>query len=302
MEYHLDYRVTLSEKSDFKSLYGWSLQEIDEDGEKHGRDYIPWNWTIYFTATKFIYSHSASLGSRYGKKDGDEEATQFAESEFIRADLRPGAYHEDPRWAAQFSMLGTKRTITTIGLYISPISEPHEPETCRVWGGLSYTANSGFRDDTGEDTLQIYMVVTPERFSRYAARVKAGDFDFATVALNNVKGLYSEWTPDIVTNKFKVLTKLIDHKVEIATDATIQPPELGKVEHSELAFYTERKVRSVNPTVTDAEDVEPYDDPAIEISTPDALTVLSPKLEQGFKRLQTAMWIVAALLFLLLIK
>ncbi len=33
MDYHLEREIRLSEESDYKSLYSWSLQEYDKEGK-----------------------------------------------------------------------------------------------------------------------------------------------------------------------------------------------------------------------------------------------------------------------------
>jgi hypothetical protein len=51
MDYHIDRKVVLSEESEFKNLYKWSLQELDENGKQIGRNLVPWSWSLNFTVT-----------------------------------------------------------------------------------------------------------------------------------------------------------------------------------------------------------------------------------------------------------
>jgi hypothetical protein len=48
VEYNLERKVILNTESKHKSLYEWSLNEVED---KHSRPLIPWNWTLYFTAS-----------------------------------------------------------------------------------------------------------------------------------------------------------------------------------------------------------------------------------------------------------
>jgi hypothetical protein len=43
MEYNLEKKVILNIESEYKSLYQWSLNEVED---KHSRPLIPWNWTL----------------------------------------------------------------------------------------------------------------------------------------------------------------------------------------------------------------------------------------------------------------
>ena len=52
MDHHVDRRVVLSEKSEFKNLYPWFLHEVDAQGANVGGDLIPWEWSFRFTVSE----------------------------------------------------------------------------------------------------------------------------------------------------------------------------------------------------------------------------------------------------------
>jgi len=79
VNYNLENKVLLSEDSEYKSLYQWSLQEFDKDDNKIGRDLIPWNYSLYFTASELRYSDSLDIY----KSEDTEKDSDFFVSEFI---------------------------------------------------------------------------------------------------------------------------------------------------------------------------------------------------------------------------
>lgn len=61
MDYNLENKILLSEDSEYKNLYSWSLQEFNKEGEKIGKDQIPWCWSLYFTASELRLCHSFEI-------------------------------------------------------------------------------------------------------------------------------------------------------------------------------------------------------------------------------------------------
>ncbi|MEV4934128.1 hypothetical protein [Sphingobium sp. LSP13-1-1.1] len=307
LDYHLDYSVRYSDDSEFKNLYKWSLQEIDEDGKKVGRDLIPWDWSLNFTATEFTHSHSTLLGERHwrGNDEPPEQPSQFIEREFIRAELRPGYHNEDPRWAPSYSMLGTKRHVTSFGLYIQCSDD--EKETCRVWGSLSYTMEIDFRDETPDDSLQVYMTVSKARFDRLVERIKSRDFDIATVRIGGVDGFYSDWSPSISTDSVKILSSAKDHKVQLPEGLDIKLPQLGNVNEFDLTLLSRRKTEIAQPQAepdVDApdDDYQAFDPEAHQRNQSDLLIKQVTALGEKVKKSQTVLWVIAGLLVALLLK
>lgn len=309
LDYHLGRTLKLSEDSKFKSLYPWSIQEFEGDDQK-GPDYSPWVWGLNFTATKVAYRQHYELGERYrfARPDQDvepEKPSSFAETENIRLDLRPGYAEEDSRWATTYSMFGTNRNIEDIALWIQPTDSEEGKEGTVIHGGLSYTTEVDFRDETPSDYLHIYAGVSRERFDAIKERVKRGDFDVAAVSISAVAGIYAPWSPGISTDRVKVLSRPEDHKLELPEGGTIKPPVLGDVGKFNLHLIRDRKME-LPIFATDDDDGADYgeviDPAALERARADQLLRLVSKLEEKSKAAQIALWVIAGLLVLALLK
>lgn len=305
MDHHLNRRVVLSEDSEFKNLYKWSLQELDEEGAKIGRDLIPWDWGLDFTATELSYSDGMTIEPDYGSDD-EEMPIVTRNRRHVRAKLRPGSPQEWHRnRQTSYSMFGTDRTITAFELFIEPLAEGQEQDCCRVWGSVSYTTDIDFRDETTDDTIIFYLYVRPEAFERYVEAVKAAQVDQAVLYVKRVAGFYSDWSPAISTNSIKVLTDYAkDHPVEPPEGCEIVPPRLGEVDEVSLTLV--RKLTLEHPAPEPAEDDEWQDEFAE--TPPDKALVAAQHSANAAARsvalltsLRTAAWAIAALLLLILI-
>lgn len=309
LDYHLDRSVRLSDDSKQKGLYDWSIQEFEGD-QQEGPDYIPWGWTLAFTATKITYRQHYALGERYWfQRPGETQPESpnksgFVEKEHIRADLRPGHPVNPDRRTPSYSMFGTSRTIEDFALYIYPPENDDGQEGCVVHGGLSYTTEVDFRDETPSDYLQFYITVSRRRFDELRERIKAADFDFLVVSVDMVRGFYSEWSPSISTSRIKVLTKPEDHKLTVPADTQIDPPTLKNFDQFDLHLVTERTMSLPVATVDD--DVE-YDRddvpvPDREQQRADQLVGAVRTLGDSVKKARVTLWVIAALLVLTLFK
>lgn len=306
MEHHIDRRVVLSEDSEFKNLYKWSLQEVDAEGARIGRDEIPWVWTLYFHATEMTLTDALAIEPDYTADDDDKIAVRSRQS--IRAKLTPkdtwdrGSYR-DP----SYSMFGTDRTISAFELYIEPLEGEDQQERCTAWGCVSYTSEVDFFDQTTDDTIIFNLYVQPQRFERYAAKVAAAEIDEAVLRVGGVEGFYSDWSPAISTDSIKVLTSHREHVVEMPEGCEIVPPRLGPVREAELYLRSIRKLAAPAPEPEDdgddwLEDDEPAETP------PNKATLAAQHSANANVRavalltsLRTAAWAIAALLLLILI-
>lgn len=306
LKHHLNRRVLLNEDSKFKNLYPWSLQEIDDQRAQIGRDLIPWDWSLAFTATDVAYSEGMTIAPDFGSSD-EEPSIVTRNWRHIRAKLRPGSPEEWHRYRqTSYSMLGTDRTISDFMLFIEPLADGEEQDRCRVWGSVRYTADYDFSDETKDDTVVFYLYVQPEAFERYVKTVRAAQVDTALLQVRRVEGFYSAWSPDITTNSIKVLTNYEkDHPVEVREGSEIVPPRLGDVGEVSLTFI--RKLTLEHPAP------EPVDDDWQDIdefaqTPPDKALVLAKHSANANARavalltsLRTAAWAIAALLLLILI-
>src|SRR5271163_2139112 len=104
-----------------------------------------------------------------------------------------------------FSMFGTKRAIRDFTLEIRPLDDSAKAEHCNAWGGVSYTTEIDFRNETVDDCIWFYLYVKPETFARYVALIDQGAIDTIIFSVKSVDGVYSDWSPSISTDKVKVL-------------------------------------------------------------------------------------------------
>lgn len=303
MEHHTDRRVILSTDSEYKSLYSWSLQELDAEGQKIGLDQIPWAWTLYFTATELALSDTLTIEPDYRGEDGTQSNVRDRQN--IRAKLAPGDPWDRSRSRyPTFSMLGTDRTISNFQLFIERLEGDEDKERSTVWGSVSYTFDLDFQDETSGDEIIFQLYVRPETFARYAAKVSAGEVDEAVLQISHVDGFYSDWSPGISTDDVKVLTSHKEHAVEVPESCDLVPPRLGKVGEVELHLRGISKLEGISRPKEDdwLEEDEPTE------AAPDKATVAARHSATSNARavallssLRTAAWAIAALLLLLIL-
>jgi hypothetical protein len=227
MEYLRDNRIVLSAEREHKSLYPWSIREFDKAGKQIGSDQIPWGWSLGFEVTELIPHFTLKLEEEQDR--GEQETTKTEVSEYLFGKLRPS---EMSREAGIYSMFGTKRTIYEFGLFIYKATEGED--RCRLWGSMSYTSDWDFEDVTQEDSVQIYIHLTVEKFERLSKFVTFPRPTGATVRLKGVSGFYSEWSPSIRTDSIKILANAKDQGLENPEQLSLDPPSLGHVQEFEL--------------------------------------------------------------------
>jgi len=312
VDYHLEREIRLSEESQYKNLYSWSLQEFDADGSKVGSDQVPWDWSLYFTASELRLISSIKFERPY-KSDDEEENNVIEESEIISAILHPGMCGDGQSLQddVSYSMFGTDRRIKDFRMCIE---KKIDNESCTLWGCVSYTTEIDFNYETTDDTVQIYICLSPERFNSLAEIIKMQRADVVQVRLDKVSGLYSEWSPSISTNRVKVLARADDQKIVFPEGCDITPPKLGEVGEFSLSITQRNKVnpkqdlRSINIyKLFEKQDGAEKDTWEEEFAgkEPDVNSLLLAQLsrnELALKKLRTPLWLVFILLLLLFLK
>ena len=306
MEHRLDRRVVLDNDPEHKSLYKWSLQELDEEGAKIGRDLIPWNWGLHFTAIELTYTDGLTIEPDYSSND-QEMPIVTHNRRSIRAKLRPGSPQEWHRnRQPSYSMFGTDRPITAFELLIDPLAMREEQDRCWGWGSVRYTLDTDFRDETTDDVVTFHLYVRPETFEDYVRTVRGAEVDAAILYLKRVAGFYSDWSPAISTDSIKVLTGYEkDHPVEIPKGGEVVPPRLGEV--GEVSLTLVRRLTLEQPA-------EPDENEEWQVGTefaeapPDKALVAAQHSAKAHAQtvailasLRTAAYIIAVLLLLILI-
>lgn len=306
MEFHIDRRIILCEDSKFKNLYKWSLQELDAEGEQIGRDLIPWDWSLDFTATQIVLSDGMTIRPDY-LSDDDEPKNETKKSQYIRAKLRPGIPHEWHRFRQPtYSMFGTDREISNFELSIQILPDGEKQDRCWVWGSVSYTADVDFRDETINDTVIFYLYVQPETFERYVQAIRATEVNEAILQIDRVHGFYSDWSPSISTNSIKVLTRDKEQVIEAEEESEVAPHRLGEV--GEVSFTLQRKLTLEDSKAEYTDDDNWTEDDDLAEGPPDKTmlaaqhsAIANVQTVALLKSMRTAAWVIAALLILILI-
>jgi hypothetical protein len=312
MDYHLEKEIRLNDKTEHESLYSWCLQEIGSKGEQVGRDLIPWEWSFHFTASELRLNQGVEFGelSLFDDEEPEQEK-KFKDTEIITATLHPGIctdgkyLEDDPR----FSMFGTDRAITEFTLRIYKIDDK-DKESCSMWGGVSYTSEIDFRDETEPDSIEIHLGLSKERFNNVAHLISNKSVDVVRVGLSRVSGFYSDWSPSISTNSVKVLTRGSDHEIKKPDGCDIDPPRLGEVGKFDLTLITRCKLnpkqnlKTLKLSKLFEDDLETYEEEVAIEEQEDVTKLLMAQIANNqveIIKIRKPLWLVVILLAILLL-
>ncbi len=303
MDFHLERGLRLHTEPKHKSLYSWAINEIDAQGRQIGHDQIPWDWTLYFTATSCVLGDSIDIESQFpGGGKTTPAPPEIDQRQVIRVQLRPGSPRDDGDYRREttFSMFGTDRAIKSFQLDIHPIAAPAEQEYCMAWGSVSYTAENDFRNETVDDCIVFDLFVKPETFARYAAKIAHGSVDELTLSVGRVDGFYSEWSLSISTRNVKVLATGSEQKITLPPGHQFEPPRLDRVGQAELFINRRLEFRK---RVPEPESVEEMADLGTVRVAPETQTpaAVDPRMLQMLGSLRRAAWFVVCLLALIFI-
>ncbi|MCK1337167.1 hypothetical protein IVB38_14300 [Bradyrhizobium sp. 38] len=227
MEYRVDNRVVLSTDREHKNLYSWSIKEFDPRGKQIGGDHIPWAWGLSFEAIELI----PTCNLRISTENGEAETSKAEISEYIYGKLRPSV---EARQSGFYSMFGTQRGIPEFGLFVYQATDGQD--RCRLWGTIRYESEWDFERQTQEDSVQIYVHLSAEKFDHLMGFVKFPRPTSAELRLKGVSGFYSEWSPSIRTDNIKILANAKDQGLEDPQGLSFDPPVLGHVQEFDLRF------------------------------------------------------------------
>ncbi|EPJ43199.1 MAG: hypothetical protein OFPII_43270 [Osedax symbiont Rs1] len=210
-------------------------------------------------------------------------------------------------------MFGTGRTINDIVLKIFKIEGDSKKEDgfCSLWGGVSYTFDNDFTEETTDDILMIHLWLSPDKFNNLAETIKTKKVDSFELDLSKVSGFYSEWSPSISTNNIKVLTAdKTTQKISIPPKCKIIPPRLKGVNEFNISIIQRNKLNpkqdlrgiDINSLFEEQEEIveDDWDDDISEET--EANTLLLGQLsrnELALDKLQTPLWLISIVLILL---
>ncbi len=297
MKSHLERSVVLDSSSKFKNLYSWSVSEIGDASARAATKQIPWGCSVYFTLFD-VQLVSSVTRDRFSI--GGDEPPIVVEKTYIRAKLRSG-HPTDISRTIEYSMFGTARKIEDLSLSIYPKSAA-DLHDCRVFGGVSYTYEMDFREETCPDYLSFTLYLRDELFTQLASRIDQRAIGVGTLRVDSVDGFYSDWSPSISTSHIKVLTSdEKDHPVETPVGCEILLPRLGMVGSFDLNFWSEGLHPSPG-TVGISEELEhaaaQADGSDESLSSP----LIAPQVLTLLKSLRLVAWIIAALLLIVVFK
>lgn len=312
LDHHLDYGIKVCTETEYKTLYKWCIREFDKDGNQVGLDQVPWGWTQRFGVTNLRYVYSVEHEDRHipglhPDEDADEalkKKISTKSEELIFADLSPVDSSSGSFFPTSYSMFGTNRRIENFSLRLVPYDE----EFCSVYGGVSYTSEIDFRDETQDDLLQIAIGISPDRFERLRDLIETKSVTQVFISLNRVAGFYSEWSPSISTNSIKVLASAADQKLVIPDGCKIRPLETGRVGEFKIEFTKSEKLKSKGDELDEAhlndglnetellEQLNVEDDIQAKV-----LRALMLDMKSAIKRATLPLWIMSFLLLLILL-
>jgi hypothetical protein len=263
---------------------------VDDQGLVLGRDQIPWGLNQHFEIANLAVQRSYVIDSEY-------DATRC----WIRGVLIPALDHRGSR--PRYSMLGTKRTIPTIELWIEKF-EPDEKfpdKTARASGFMSYTDDDPiWGGKTAPDHLQFNLYFLGDEFREIFNLVDRGGVSAGSLTLR-AEGIYSDWTPDITTDQFKVLASdERDQPLQVPPDFSPTPPRLGKVSDVSLSLQQDYDLAAMSSKYKDFdESFSDYDDADLLFDNSQA--ALAPDtgiIKDQIAELKLILWLIAVLLLL----
>ena len=230
--------LQITKEIEYESLYPWSIQEVDAEGNVEKDKYIPFRWTLFFDATNIAYFFNTT------RRKGEEE-----DSRRIRADLSldTNGYIFPPK----ISFFGTDSNIDNIEMSISPVSEFKDAEEALYFHGIPMYK---YENEIQSDAISIDMYLNDEKFNELKDLVIAKTISGLSIRVTGVEGLYAPWSPSIKPDEIKVLSMdngVIEIKDDELKDLKIPRSELV----SEWGLHYKTDMEFVSQKIED-EDIE----------------------------------------------
>lgn len=237
----LEYELELKKENEFKSLYSWFISEIGQEGDLdsgHSEKYIPYPWSVNFQIKNIHYQTEIQLENETNELDLETnkyfklgESYKIERSERISGSLR---INDNNYFSStKLSMFGTNRHIENINLTVYKIKDEFykvRQEYCRITGFPGFSTEIDFRNETVPDFIEIHLGLKEDEYQNIVERIKDKSINSYLIALRDVRGFYSPWSPEISTSEIKVLTRT--HEINIHEDALpddYELPRLGNV-------------------------------------------------------------------------
>lgn len=265
MDRNLDKTLQITKETEFKSLYSWSIQEVDAEGNVGKDKYIPFRWSLFFDALNISYLAQLKREDADVEDDIDDIRYLNIDDGKIHADLSLNARGES--FAPDIRFFGSDRNINNFSLTIFPVSShKKEEEACYLWGFPETEHEWDFQREVSPDAIYVEMYVNLERFIELKELVIAKSLSGLNISISRAEGLYSEWSPSIRPTDIKVLTT--DNKdIQIKDDElkNLETSPVGKVPEWTLNVNTNQEF--VFPKIVDEDVPDLFDDEAEELDT-----------------------------------
>ncbi len=305
MEYLLERKVKINREPEFKSLYNWCLNEIDDNNKVIGRDLIPFAWRFWFTGTSLQVKTALTV-----ERDFETDKSKAATSKTISGIFYSGVCFDGKnlRDEVDFSMFGTARTIKEFNVSISEAQSENE-EVCWFTAFPSYESEDAeFRKVIENDYAGFDVYVHPEKFKELVQLVESRTINSVSLSVKNVDGVYAEWTPTIKTYSAKLLTS--DIVIEGVGDTKFEGSKVSKVQEFNIYFNSQSSL-TLKQNLPSIEFSKAFDsdlDDEFEEDKPHSFhsgivqkSIDTYPLIQTINNLKVVLWFVfAALIFLLL--
>ena len=226
----LEHKVIVKKEEEFKTLYSWYVSEIDDEGNEvsgFSSKSIPYQYSIGFQIKNIYYQTDIGLENEKNEYSVETKTKEIGNSfKTERGERIFGSLKINEHYDTRLSMFGTNRKIEDISLNIYKAEE----EYCSVWGTTEYSTEIDFREDVMPDCIEISIGLKDDDYQEIAERIKDKSINSYFITLDNVKGFYSPWSPQVSTPEIKVLTQ--EHEVNIDENALpddYELPRLGNV-------------------------------------------------------------------------
>jgi hypothetical protein len=195
LQYNLERTVHVKRDEDGASGLSWCLQEHDKEGNPVGERYVPWSWGVDFEIRDLSYV----LGTKFRLSASDD---------FTLVDSIIGVCSlvSGPLNRCQIGMFGTDRLLSGVSITVKAKESAERPEL-EAYGVPSYQAEDALGiERTDPDYLGFGVLLPPPQFQLLKDLLLKGLKVCGTFRPTDVWGLYSPWSPVVVTDRIKVLT------------------------------------------------------------------------------------------------
>ena len=253
MDALLERDVRLSTESKYKNLYDWWLTDTDEENPNPGDIWIPFDHNLWFTAANLELHTIVSTAREWGINEAKPPPVyqkSVISGKLISGICRDGYIQDKVR----FSMFGTSRELDDIHVSIYEVEEG-EAECCKLYATPSFEYEGDeFQSMVTSDHCGFDVRISKHKLDSLTSLIKSKSVARIELRVSCVEGIYSNWSPTIVTRTAKVLSR--DHRVLNKEAVTFEVPCTGKVQEFELTFSAKQDLYGLQFDNDEAQDFD----------------------------------------------